>query len=120
MAPATLRSFRESKPSSTVSSPSTNDSNHSWNAWEVGSLAKRWNAAQRRDALERGHALPPLTEGDEPRYPIDSCSDVENAIRDLNRPGTPDTERVRRYIARRAVELGCALPPTWKLRKGSE
>ena len=82
-------------------------------------MGKRWSAAQRRAALERRHALPPLTEGDEPRYPISDCEDVEAAVRDLSRPGTPDTERVRRYIARRAIELGCPLPESWKLRKGN-
>jgi CHASE1-domain containing sensor protein len=81
-------------------------------------LAKRWSAAQRRDAYKRGHALPPLTEGDEPRYPIDDCEDVDHAIRDLGRTAPGDRERVRRHIAKRAVELGCPLPDTWKLRKG--
>lgn len=81
-------------------------------------MAKRWNAAQRRAALEKGHALPPLAEGEEPRYPIDSCEDVEHAIRDLGRTAAGDRERVRRHITRRALELGCELPESWKLRKG--
>jgi hypothetical protein len=80
----------------------------------------RWSAARRRAALSEGKALPPLTEGEEPRYPINDCTDVENAIRDLGRTAAGDRERVRRHITKRALELGCDLPESWHLRKGSE
>ncbi len=79
----------------------------------------KWTAARRREALNRNHALPPVTDGDEPRYPIEDCQDFDNAVRDLNRPGTPDKERVRRYIARRGVELGCEMPENWRVTNGS-
>lgn len=78
----------------------------------------RWTSARRQAALERGDALPPLHEGGEPRFPIADCEDVHRAVRDLDR--IPEAERpaVRRHIARRALELGCKLPDSWRIRHG--
>lgn len=77
-----------------------------------------WDAESRQEAWEKGHALPPDTEGGEPRYPIESCDDVKNAVADYHRsPGGGETERA--FITRRAVDLGCTqhLPEDWRLVK---
>jgi hypothetical protein len=78
-----------------------------------------YSAEQRRAAEAQGHALPPLEEGGEPRYPINNCQDVKNAIRDLGRTAPSERPRVRAYIARRASELGCDLPDSWRFKRRS-
>ena len=78
----------------------------------------RWSAARRRAALAEGKALPPLTEGEEPRFPIADCDDFENAVRDLNRIPEGERDRVRRHIAKRGIELGCQMPEGWRMRSG--
>lgn len=50
------------------------------------------------------------------RYPIESCTDVENAVRDLGRTPPAEREAVRHHIVRRATALGCPLPENWKVR----
>ena len=83
-------------------------------------MADDWDAAERKAALKKGHALPPLHEGEEPRYPINSCKDVKDAVRSLGRTKPSDRPAVRRYIARRAAELGCPLPSSWKVKRGEK
>ncbi len=78
-----------------------------------------YDAEERREALSKGHALPGR-DGAPPRFPINNCEDVRNAIHDLNRIPRSERPQVRRYIARRAVELGCHLPESWKVRHGNK
>lgn len=79
-------------------------------------MARSWTADERRRALSEGHALPPLHEGGEPRYPIEDCEDVSAAIHDLGRTQASNRAEVRAHIVRRATALGCDLPDTWKVR----
>lgn len=76
-----------------------------------------WDAESRQDALAKGHALPPTEEGGEPRYPIETCEDVEHAVQDYHRGEQHDPDRVRAFITRRAMDLGCTdkLPDDWRL-----
>ena len=67
-----------------------------------------YSAEQRQSMLAEGHALPPLEEGGDPRYPIATCADVTHARKDAGR--TEADSEVRAYINRRARELGCTGP----------
>lgn len=78
--------------------------------------ADYWTAERRGEALAQGHALPPLHDGEEPRYPIETCEDVHDAIRSLGRTEPSERPVVRAYIVRQATRLGCPLPETWKVR----
>jgi hypothetical protein len=69
-------------------------------------------AQQRRDMAAQGMAM----QGG--RFPIANRGDLENAIRAVGRV-QPDTDEaramVRRFIIRRAAELGLSdlIPPSW-------
>lgn len=78
-----------------------------------------WDAENRQSAFEKGHALPPDTEGGEPRYPIESAQDVQHAVEDYHRSPPADADRVRAFITRRAIDLGATdkLPEDWRLVK---
>jgi hypothetical protein len=80
-------------------------------------VAGPWTPERRREAAERGHALPPLHGEGEPRFPIDDCTDVAHAVEDYGRIPDEEKPEVRRYITRRAVELDCPLPRDWHVRK---
>lgn len=73
--------------------------------------ARYWNTARRKKAAEDGDALP------DGSFPIANCTDVENAIRDLNRIPEGERETARRHIAKRALALGCPLPESWHMRR---
>lgn len=75
------------------------------------------NAEQRRRLAQQGRALPGR-DGGPGRFPIRNRDDLANAIRAVGRV-RPNTEqargRVRRFIIRRARELGLTsmVPDTW-------
>jgi hypothetical protein len=69
-----------------------------------------WTEKRRREAEASGHTF----EGT--RYPIESCADVSHAAADLHHSPASEQPAIRRYIARRAAELGCPLPEGWKVR----
>ena len=81
-----------------------------------------WTQARREKALGEGHALSPLQGENKPRYPIENCEDVRNAVHDYGRSDPADRPAVRRHIARRAIELGCPeeLPEDWHITRGEE
>ena len=70
-----------------------------------------YNTAQRRALAGKGDALPGG------RYPIANSADLSNAIQAVGRAagGEPGREAVRRFIIRRAKELGqsSSIPDTW-------
>jgi hypothetical protein len=77
------------------------------------------SAAERRAALQEGHALPPHP-GNSPgkaRFPITDVASLRKAISmvGLARPGTQAI--VRRYIWKRAVDLNAIelIPKTWNM-----
>jgi hypothetical protein len=69
-----------------------------------------YNMEQRQQLLKQGKALPPLKEGDPPRFPIDDSSDVASAVH----LAKTDQERAHTYKqARRLGQLG-KIPDHWK------
>lgn len=76
-----------------------------------------FSTAQRKSLAKQGKAMPD-SEGSGGRFPIRNRSDLANAIRAVGRAKGGDAGRakVRRYIMRRARELGLIsmIPDTWK------
>jgi HK97 family phage prohead protease len=77
-------------------------------------MADKYDADQLKALLAKGHALPPATEGGDPRYPIDDAEDLDNAIHAVGR-GTGDHDDIRKYIIGRAKDLGKSdeIPENW-------
>lgn len=78
------------------------------------------SAEEMRRLVKQGKAM--RTAADDPRpgrFPIANREDLANAIRAVGRVRPPTEEaraKVRRYIMRRARELGAEdmIPPTWR------
>ncbi len=70
--------------------------------------------ATRRTAQKRGQALPPLSEGGTPRYPIRNVGELQDAIRAVGR-GKGSHDDIRKWIIKRARELGRPelIPENW-------
>ena len=76
---------------------------------------RQFTAAQRRKA--------PTLPGSEDRLPIEKPIDVTAAVRSIGRVKEEDRARAKRWIMRRARELGCMdrIPDAWKTEsKGKE
>lgn len=77
-----------------------------------------YSADDLRRLLRQGQALPAPGQSRPARFPIANRADLENAIRAVGRVGGGEAERamVRRYIMRRARELGLSelIPDTWR------
>ena len=75
---------------------------------------RQWTAEERREAEARGDTAYGSS------YPIESCDDLRRAIQSYGRAPESERPQLRRFIARRKVELGCPepLPESWRLRRG--
>lgn len=75
------------------------------------------NAERMRQAVRRGQAMPAPGQDRPGRFPIRNRDDLANAIRAVGRAGGGEDDRrlVRRFIMRRARELGAAraIPGNW-------
>ena len=73
--------------------------------------------AKRQQLAKQGKAMPD-PDGGGGRFPIRNREDLLNAIRAVGRAkgGEEGREKVRRYIMRRATELGLSnlIPDTWR------
>lgn len=78
----------------------------------VAFVKAKYTAEQKRKLASQGHAM--RNSDGEPDYPIDDAEDLGNAIRAVGRGGA-DHDKIRRYVMRRARELGQAdrIPENW-------
>jgi hypothetical protein len=75
--------------------------------------------ARRHRAAEKGHALPPLREGEVPRFPAENRNALREAVGDYARIPEEEKPEVRRFLTRRAVELDAldVLPDDWHVQQ---
>lgn len=78
----------------------------------VAFVKAKYTAEQKRELASRGHAMR-NAEG-EPDYPVDDEEDLGKAIHAVGRGGA-DHDKIRRYVMRRAREMGHAdrIPDNW-------
>ena len=73
---------------------------------EVTEDRKQFSADERQALADKGHAL------DDGSFPIESCKDVENAVRLVGHAKDPAAAKA--HIRKRASALGCSLPDSWQ------
>jgi hypothetical protein len=74
------------------------------------------DTATRKRLVKSGKAMPDSGTGSGGRFPIRNASDLRKAIKAVGRARPEDRDKVRRYIMRRARELGLSnlIPDSWK------
>lgn len=76
------------------------------------------DTATRKKLVKQGKAMPDTGQGTGGRFPIRNRSDLAKAIKAVGRAsgGEAGRAKVRRYIMRRARELGLTamIPDSWK------
>lgn len=74
------------------------------------------DTATRKRLAKSGKAMPDSGTGSGGRFPIRNRADLQKAIRAVGRARPEDRDKVRRYIMRRARELGLSnlIPDSWK------
>lgn len=82
--------------------------------WAID-LAQAIPTGERQQAFQRGRALPPARSGRRPRFPIRNLEELRNAIRMVQLARGPKPP-IRRYIMRRAREMGASdrIPSHWR------
>ena len=82
-------------------------------------MRARW-----RRMISEGQREQAAAEGDTAygtSFPIRNCSDLHNAIQAYGRAPAARRAELRRFIARRKLELGCPdvhLPEDWRITRG--
>jgi hypothetical protein len=77
------------------------------------------DTATRKRLVKQGKALPDSGTGSGGRFPIRNANDLRKAIRAIGRARPEDRAKIKRFIMRRARELGLThlIPDSWKSGK---
>jgi hypothetical protein len=83
------------------------------NDGERARRAEKYTSAELAVTMKQGHAIP--NKSGAPSFPIGDLQDLSRAIRGVGRSSLADAGPLRRYIARRARELGHRemIPASW-------